>query len=249
MMQQHRILPRVNHPDPIGSPEERNVIQTILEQFPNPRSRVNISDKLPSLSLSRVVRPVISIWSSTAKERNNKSHCWRWTKSNTSNVLSSCLNILSEEGARLEISPVELIKVLDGLLDPDFALGAPDFGERAFSLGFDEVDYCNWSQGVLSNNGRWMICGQDFEPRCSMCRSICNPTELRDFSFAKHGPHSCISKGNDDIWIGFEKLGCETMKLGSKLSADVFRLVERWVAEEGFFFRAGEREDVIVVGP
>src|SRR5215831_8853829 len=124
-MKQHRVVDCVADFYPPGSPNECDIIQTILKSFWC-LSFENSSDNSDNLLVTVAVTPIISAWPSGVSERNDNSKSLAGGKSNASNDRSSRLNIDRKSIAGLYKSSVEFIDILQCWLDPDVTFWSTD---------------------------------------------------------------------------------------------------------------------------
>src|SRR6266702_708627 len=118
MMKEHSIMLCVSHLYCIGSPEEGDVKQSVLEDFSSV-ARENIPNNFPSSKFVCVSTPITSTCSLWLNERNHNCCCLAGCETNNCDLVSSCFNIDCNSTSSLKICPVEVIRVSYGFWDED----------------------------------------------------------------------------------------------------------------------------------
>ena len=142
-MQQHRVIFIVHDGDSVSSPEEIDIVKSVLRDF-GLREAENSTHKPPRQYLSLVGGPITShascwITSSIVPKRDDKRASRSWGKADAGNLISACFNIERYNWCVAEFRFEVGIHILQGRLDVNGALGAPDFREGAFAARFREV--------------------------------------------------------------------------------------------------------------
>jgi hypothetical protein len=179
------------------SPEEMNVVESILEEF---GSRViqNFTDPLPCLALLVNSRPIIPSALSRVIERDNNGDVSSRSEPHTSNITSLSFDIWCNDCSRFNVSLVEIVKVLNSRCCPYFTFRTADLWELSLSVGLDEIEDSSMSKLPLAKYGGWMDAGEDLESSndCAFCDSA---SYARDRRSSKESPTGSISESDNEI--------------------------------------------------
>src|SRR6185437_5335136 len=143
--------------DSHGSPEEGDVVQSVLEDLGDGSIFKNSSHKRPSRAFSTHIWPKASALCSGVIEWNNECNVSAGSKSNARDPISSRLNVDSKYSGETNVTLIEGLQVVERWLDPDFTVRSADFGVLGFASGLREVGYCNRPEVPLAEDSSRMV--------------------------------------------------------------------------------------------
>jgi len=141
MMQEHRIVLVIPHGYTISSPEEMDIVQSILPEL-GAWEIENSMYESPSFALVCKAGPIgtpIRAKDSIVNKRDNKCDLLRRGKSDASNLVCASLNIESNVGGAGEMLFIEGLQISEGFGNVDPRFGTAYLWKGAFALGFGQV--------------------------------------------------------------------------------------------------------------
>ena len=167
-MQEHRIVHRTPHSDPIAPQEEGDIIQSILEEFAYRRILKHRTYKCPALSFRLRISPIASALCTLVIEWNNKCKVWSGSESNASDSCAARFDVDRKQLTAADMVGEEASDVFKRWLGPDFNRWAGDMRGFLFIVDFSQVgDYCG-SEFPLSVNRARMVSAQKLIPANAM---------------------------------------------------------------------------------
>lgn len=240
MAEEHGVFARADGADADRSPEEGDIVESILKEFRNGWVLKDSTYHLPSRSFILRSSPIAAIRLARVIERNNEYKVSSGSEANACDSLPSRFNIRSKEWTSEDVVMDEAFYVAEGRLNPDLDSGSPEFGELGFAEGFVEVDDGGGPEFVLSDNRSRVITSEELIIRYTMCRQNSSTPKLGDTSPASESPNRSVAQSDDKVWIMSQNLISETINFSGVVILYPSYRAEFWVAGDGGAAIAGE---------
>jgi len=162
VVEEHGVFIEVPHCYADGSPEEGNVVESVLRYFSARKSKYS-TNGVPRFFFCLIAAPKGTSRGSGIVKRNDECGLGRGGETDASNLVSHSFNVEGNGLGVVEVLVIVGLYVLERLNDANRALRAPDTSELRLSSGLFEVEDCDWSKVPLSEDGCWMISREAFD--------------------------------------------------------------------------------------